>query len=120
MITLALRSCLSPRIGAAPCRWEQRLQHTRVDRALSAVTSVAATLVSPIAYLEAPAGCPHVTTWADEHVDDLAEPVGRTLGGAPPSSDLHAGLVHAPAVPNPMAARSAASARSGLKRSTHR
>jgi hypothetical protein len=50
MITLALRSCLSPRIGAVPCRWQQRPQHARVDRALSAVTSVAVTLVPPIAY----------------------------------------------------------------------
>jgi hypothetical protein len=35
---------------------------------------------------------------ADQHVDDLTEPVDRPVQIDPPASDLNVGLVHAPAI----------------------
>jgi hypothetical protein len=43
-----------------------------------------------------------VPPWRDEHVNDLAELVDRTV--APSTGDLHVGLIHLPAISDPMAA----------------
>ena len=120
---LALRSCLSPRIGrsrafslpwshsipllavgAVPCRRQQFLQHGRVDRRL-----IGGDLDGPDSgradgLIEEPTGGLGVPARGDKHVDDLAELVDRAVHIAPPGGDLHIGLVHLPAVADGVAA----------------
>jgi hypothetical protein len=56
--------------------------------------------------LEEPASSLQVAALGDEHVDDLAELVDRPIDVAPGAAHLHVGLVHEPAVPDRVAARS--------------
>ena len=61
-----------------------------------------------------------ITPWGDEHVDDLAELIDRTVDIAPPTGDLHIGLVYLPAVTDGMAAGPGSLGQQGVKRWTHR
>jgi hypothetical protein len=54
--------------------------------------------------LEEPAGSGRVAPWGDEHADDLAELVDRSVDVAPAAGDLHIGLVDLPAITDGMAA----------------
>ena len=61
-------------------------------------TSTGATFVVPIAPLEeAGSGC-RVPLWEDDHVDDLAELIDRSVHVPPSAGDLHVGLVPGPAI----------------------
>jgi hypothetical protein len=71
---------------------------------LSVTTSTGVILVVPMARSKKAAGCLGVALWGDEHVDDLAELVDRAVDVAPPTGDLHVGLVHEPAIPDQVAA----------------
>jgi hypothetical protein len=44
-----------------------------------------------------------VPPWRDEHVDDLPRLIDRPVEVAPATGDLHIGLVHGPAISDPMA-----------------
>ena len=70
--------------------------------------------------LEEPAGSGRIAPWGDEHVDDLAELVDRTVDVPPVASHLDLGLVDLPTVADAVAAWSGGSASSGVNRSTQR
>src|SRR5215217_7139538 len=88
MMTLALRSCLSPRIGRSSVGTDLHWQHLRG-------------VEGPF---EEPPGCLRVALESDEHVDDLPELVDRAINVPPLPSDLHIRLVHLPAIPDAMPA----------------
>src|SRR5829696_3709639 len=125
MITLALQSCLRPRIGrsrafslpwshsmrllpilldAVPGGWKQLLEHRRVHRRLIGGYLAGCDLGGANRPLEEPAGCPHVPPGSDEHVNNLPELVDRSIHVAPLSGNLHVGFVHLPAVADSMSA----------------
>ena len=55
---------------------------------------------------EEPACCSVIAAEGDEHVDDLAVLINRSVDVAPASGDLHVRLVHIPAVADRVPARS--------------
>src|SRR6266536_3342173 len=119
MMVLALRSCLRPRIGRSrafsrpwvglnvivcvlrgvmPGGWDHFVEHDWVSCRL-----VGGHLLGPDhggldGLPEEPPGRPRVTTWGDEHIDDLAELVDREVPGVPPPGDLDVGLINVRAV----------------------
>jgi hypothetical protein len=143
MITLALRSCLSPRIGRSrafsrPCRPQLGCWHTaRFDATVPAAAPRVPSGTRPLGrwppqrghlgradrLLEEPAGRRGVSVRSHEHVDDLAELVDRAVDVAPPASDLHRPS-HRPRLrtsdPDQWRRGRAASASSGANRCTHR
>jgi hypothetical protein len=52
--------------------------------------------------LEEPSGCPDVAPRGDEHVDDLAELIDRSVHLPPLAGDLHLRLIHEPAISHRM------------------
>jgi hypothetical protein len=104
-------------IGAMPRRREQLAQRGRGGRRLVGDDLHGRDLGG---LLQAAAGGLGVALWGDEHVDDLADLVDRTVDIAPPTGDLHVGLVHEPAIPDQVAQGRAASASCGVNRCTHR
>jgi hypothetical protein len=122
--TVALRFCLSPRIGRSrafgrPWSHSMRLLgywsvrcHVAGSRSSStsgyaAARSVVTSRRDPRRAdgpLEEPAGSRRVPPLRDEYVDDLPELVDRTVDIAPPAGDLHPGLVDLPAVIDSVAA----------------
>ncbi len=123
-ITLALRSCSSPRIGRSrafslPWSHATRSLAYRSVRCHATGTSASSTaghrrptggdldgrdLDRADRPLGEPAGRLGVSRWGDEHVDDLAELVDRAVHVASPARHLHIRLVHEPAVPDGVAA----------------
>jgi hypothetical protein len=126
MITLALRSCLRPRIGRSRAfnlpwshsipllaYWSVRCH--AAGRSSSTTAGVHRRLIGnnldrrefgrADRPLEEPTGSLRVPACGDEHVDDLAELVDRSVNIAPLASDLHIRLVDLPAVAHSMAAR---------------
>jgi hypothetical protein len=93
-------------IGAVPRRREQLLQRDRVGRRLVGDDLHGRDLGCGDGPLEEAAGGLGVAPRGDEHVDDLAELVDRAVDVAPPTGDLHIGLVHEPAISNTMTAGS--------------
>jgi hypothetical protein len=75
------------------CR-QQLLQHNRVGRRLIGDHLDGSDLGRADGPLEEPAGCPDVAPPGDEHVDDLAELVDRTIDVAPLAADLDIGLTY--------------------------
>ena len=112
-------SVVSVRLGSVPGRWEQFLQHPRIGRC-----PVSNDCRRQLRRVDGPRKEPvHrrcIPPWGHLHVNDLAELVDRTVDGPPAAADLHIRLVHGPAISNTMTAGSAASASSGVNRSTHR
>jgi hypothetical protein len=82
----------------------KRLQHARVDRRPIGDHFGGHDFGRADGLLEEPAGCAHVPTWGDEHVDHLAELVDRAVDIAPLAGDLDVGLVDLPAVADGVAA----------------
>ena len=140
MTTLALRSCLSPRIGRSQAfsrpwshstpllaYWSVRCQAAASSAsstagyagARSVVTSTGRTLVESMACLK-PVGGVSVSSGGHEHVDDLAELVDRAVHIAPLPGDLQVGLIDLPAVAPRCRQGRAASASSGVNRWTQR
>jgi hypothetical protein len=91
-------------IGAVPRRREQLVQRDRVGRRLVGDDLHGRDPGGADGPLEEAAGCLGVALSGDEHVDDLAELVDRAVAVAPPTGDLHLGLVHEPAIPDQVAA----------------
>jgi hypothetical protein len=107
-------------VGAMQRCWQHLLQYHRVGGRL-----ISSDLAGPDPgraddLLEEPAGGLGVPPRSDEHVDDLAELVDRAVDVAPAPGDLHIRLVDLPAIPTRCRHGRAASASSGVKRSTHR
>jgi hypothetical protein len=116
MITVAFRSCLSPRIGRSrlqspvialdavvgvlvgsmPCRRKQLLQHRQVDRRSVGDHLDCGNPVCAYRPLEEPVGSLGVSAWGDAHVDDLAGLVDGAVDVARPSGDSDVGLVDQP------------------------
>jgi hypothetical protein len=92
-------------LAAMPCRWQQLLQHARVDRCLVGGDLAGRHLRHVDGPLEEPAGRLEVPVCRREDVDDLAELVDGAVDVPPPASDPDVGLVHLPAVPDAMPAR---------------
>src|SRR5829696_4911290 len=87
-------------VGAMPSRWQQLFQRGRVHRRKVGDDLHRHHPRSAHGVLEEPAGSPPVTLGGDEHVDDLAELIDRSVHIPPPAGDLHIGLVGPPAVAN--------------------
>src|SRR4029450_12534850 len=92
-------------IGAMPGRRQQLVQHDRGGRGLIGDPLDGSDLMHAGGLFEEPAGGPEVAPRGDDHVDDLAELVDRTIDVAPPAGDLDIGLIHLPAISNTMSAR---------------
>jgi hypothetical protein len=102
---IALDPVVGVLVGAMPCRWQQVLQHGRVDRRL-----IGGDLDGPDpgrvdSLVEEPTGGLGVSARGDEHVDDLSELVDRAVDVTPAPSHLHIRLVHLPAVTHDVSAR---------------
>ena len=93
-----------PRGRCVPGRRQQVLQHGRVHRRLIGGDSVDAMFVVPIARSKNRWGCLGGALWEDIDVDDLAELVDGPVDVAPLAGDLHARLVHLPAISHAMPA----------------
>jgi hypothetical protein len=122
--TVALRSCLSPRIGRSRAfgrpwshsmrllgYWSVRCQvaggRSSSTSGYAAARSVVTSRRDPRRAdgpLGEPAGSRRVPPLRDEYVDDVPELVDRTVDIAPPAGDLHLGLVDLPAVIDSVAA----------------
>jgi hypothetical protein len=121
--TLALWSCCKPRIGRSR---DFRRPWSASTRLLASCSRFDAT-VPPAApparsvgrctvgdhlngcdpcgtdhALEEPSGCPDVAPRGDEHVDDLAELIDRSVHLPPLAGDLHLRLIHEPAISHRM------------------
>jgi hypothetical protein len=83
-------------------------------------TSIGVTSVALMACAKDRPGRHGVLAGGDEHVDDLTELVDRPVDVPPVASHLHVGLVDLPAIAPAWRPGRAASARSGVNRSTHR
>jgi hypothetical protein len=121
----ALRSCLSPRIGRRRAfnrpwsasmwlfaYWSARCQAagassstTLVHRRVVGDDLDRADLGRADGLLEEPSGCLEVAVRGDDHLEDLAELVSRTIDVAPLARDLHVGLVDLPAITDGVPAR---------------
>jgi hypothetical protein len=66
--------------------------------ARSVTTSSGVTFVVAMGPFEEPMGRGDVTPRGDDHVNDLAELIDRSVHIPPSPSDLHVGLVHEPAI----------------------
>jgi hypothetical protein len=93
-------------IGAMPRRREQLAERGRVGRRLVGDDLHGRDLGCGDGPLEEVAGGPGVAPRGDEHVDDLAELVDRTVDIAPAAGHLDVGLVHEPTIPDQVAAGS--------------
>jgi hypothetical protein len=71
---------------------------------LSVTTFTGVSLVVPMARSKKRRGCLGVALRGDQHVDDLAELVDRTVDVAPPTGDLCVALIGLPAVADGVAA----------------
>jgi hypothetical protein len=119
MITLALGSCLSPRIGpslalrqpvvgvdpvvgipigAMPRARQQFLQHHRIGRREVGPDLARRRLGCAESPLEEPPCTGAVAPRRSEHVDDLPCLVDRAVDIPPAAGDLHVGLVDLPAI----------------------
>jgi hypothetical protein len=143
MITLAERSCLSPRIGrsrdfsrpwshstpllavgiavgAMPGCWRQVLEHDRIGRGPVGDHLSGCHLRRADGLLEEPGGRLGDPPRGHEHVDDLACLVDHTVDVAPLAGDLDVGLVHEPSLPDDVAAWLGGIGQQRRDRSTHR
>jgi hypothetical protein len=101
---VALDEVVGVPVGAVPARREQLVQHDRKGGRLVGDDLHGRDLGLAGGLLEEPPGGGGITTRGDDHGNDLAELVDR-VGDIPPlPSDLHVGLIDAPASPDPMAA----------------
>jgi hypothetical protein len=91
-------------VGAMPRRWGQFVQRDRVGRRLVGDDLHGRDLGDADGPFQEAAGCLGVALWGDEHVDDLAELVDRTVDVAPPTGDLCVALIGLPAVADGVAA----------------
>jgi hypothetical protein len=107
-------------LGAVPGRGQQLLSAPGYTGAWSVTTLDRGDLGRAHHLLEEPVGGFGVPPRGDEHVDDLTELVDRAIDIASLAGDLHIGLVHEPAIPGRWRHGRAASASSGVNRSTHR
>jgi hypothetical protein len=107
-------------IGAMPGRREQLAQRGRGGRRLVGDDLHGRDLGGADGLLQAAAGGLGVALWGDAHVDDLPDLINGAVDIAPPTGDLHVGLVHEPAIPDQVAQGRAASASCGVNRWTHR
>jgi hypothetical protein len=87
-------------VGAMPGRRHQLLEHARIHRRVIGDDLDRGDLGRAGGLLEEPSGCLEVAARGDQHVDDLAELVNRTVDVAPAAGDLHVGLVDLPAIPD--------------------
>jgi hypothetical protein len=82
--------CLDPVVGvlvdAVPCRWQQFLQHGRVDRRLIGGDLDGRDLGPADGLVEEPTGGLGVSARGDEHVDNLPKLVDCAVDIAPGSS----------------------------------
>jgi hypothetical protein len=91
-------------LNAMPRRWQQLLQYHQIRR-YPVGNDFAGTGPGRAERLqEAPVGGLGVPARGDNHVDDLAELVDRSVYIAPSAGDLHLGLIHRPAVTDAVAA----------------
>jgi len=81
-------------------RWQQVLQHGRVDRRLIGGDLDGRDLGRADGLVEEPTGGLGVSARGDEHVDDLPELVDRAVDIASAPSHLHICLVHRPSIPD--------------------
>jgi len=117
---VALDSVVGVLLGAVPRRWQQLLDQHQVGRCSVGDDLHGRDLRRADRPLEEPAGRPRVPPHGDEHVDDLAELVDRSVHVPPPASHFDVGLVHEPAITNPVAAGTGGSASRHVNRCTHR
>jgi len=92
-------------LGSVPRRWQQLLQYDRVGRCEVGDNLDRRDFGGGDAVLEELVSSVGVSPCRDEHVDDLAGLVDRTVHVAPPPGDFHVGLVHHPAIPDQVSAR---------------
>jgi hypothetical protein len=97
--------CDARPLGAMPGRRQQLLQDHRVGRRLIGHDLARRSPGRADGLLEEAAGGPRVPPYRHKDVDDLSELVDRAVDVAPPTGDLHIGLIHLPAVTNSVPAR---------------
>jgi hypothetical protein len=107
-------------LGSRPRRREEFLQHRRVHRRVIGNNLDRREFGRADRSLEEPTGSLRVPACGDEHVDDLAELVDRSVNIAPLASDLHIGLVDLPAAADGVATRLGGVGQQRRRRSTHR
>jgi hypothetical protein len=99
--------CLNAVVGillsAVPRRRQERLQDRRICRRLVGGDLYRRDLGRADGLLKEPVGRHGVPAGGDEHVDDLAELVDRSVDVPPVASHLHVGLVDLPAIANAVA-----------------
>ena len=105
------KSCLQPAVvaldpvvgvplGVVPRRREQLLQDHRVGRRLIGHDLARHGPGRADGPLKEPMGCPQITPWREQDVDDLPELIDRTVDVAPAASHFHRGLICLPAIPD--------------------
>jgi hypothetical protein len=102
---VALDPVVGMAVGATPCEWQQLLQYRWVHQRPIGGDLGGPALGRADSPLEEPAGSRASRPSGDEHVDELAELVDRSIDKAPLPSHPHIRLIHLPAVTDRMPTR---------------
>jgi len=102
---IGLDSVVGVLIGAVPGRRQQLLEHRRVRRGPVGDHLDRHHLRRADRPLEEPTSGRRIPPHGEEHIDDLAELIDRSIHIPPAAGDLHVGLIHPPAISHGMPAR---------------